>query len=624
MSKDAMTSRDTDISLILRAGGLAMRLSKLRIQNFRSIRDSGEMRIEPLQALVGENNCGKSNCLRAVQCFLTSGAGGMSVQDFNDPDAPCIIECEFGGLSEDEAKRLRPYLLGDRVILRKELHIHDDEAKGRQTVKAEYHGYQAEPRDSWLSLSKIEEEHGARPKWDKIVADNGLPDYFLTTDGKANKTSYKAGLEQYLAENDVEFEEPTLGETHALGIPQNLLAALPELYLLPAITDYSDEIDRRSSSTVFRRLMADLSDRIMRSDPRRAELEEAVARVRALLNTSAEDGAPERLEALGGVENSLRDVMKQLMPSVASVSLEVQVEESKDIFARGVTIRIDDGVLTDVLDKGHGMQRSVVFSLLQMLIGTARQRDDGHVRPIILAIEEPELYIHPHSQRLIFRVLREFAGVGDDEADAHGSDQVLYTTHAPAFIEVWNYHRIGLVRKSDLATGTVISQADRGVLGDPDDRKVFKTLTCFGLKHNEVFFARDAIIVEGPEDEIAVIATARKLGRISELPDEIGVSIVVTNGKGEIPKFQKVLNSFGMSYGVMLEMDGKDDAEAENARIQGLLNGNRVSKIPDKLEALAGVAANHFADQRHTRILFADPNNINADMETLVSGLLPA
>lgn len=601
-----------------------MRLSKLRIQNYRSIRDSGEMRIEALQALVGENNCGKSNCLRAVQCFLTSGAGGMEVQDFNNPEAPSIIECEFTGLSEEEGKRLRPYLLGGKVILRKELRIHDDEAKGRRTVKAEYHGYQAEPHDTWLSLAKIEEAYGNRPKWEELLANHGLPDYFRNSEGKINKTSYKVGLEQYLSENDVEYDAPELGETHALGIPQNLLSALPELYLLPAITDYSDEIDRRSSNTVFRRLMADLSDRIMSADPRHRELEEALERVRALLNRSTEEGAPNRLEALGGVETSLRDVMKKLMPSVASVSLEVQVEASKDIFARGVTIRVDDGVLTDVLDKGHGMQRSVVFSLLQMLIGTARQRGDGNARPIILAIEEPELYIHPHCQRLIFRVLREFAGVGEDEADATGSDQVLYTTHAPTFIEVWNYHRIGLVRKPDLATGTVISQAERGVLGDPEDRKVFKTLTCFGLKHNEVFFARDAIIVEGPEDEIAVIAAARKLGRIMELPDEIGVSIVVTNGKGDVPKFQKVLNAFGLQYGVLLEMDGKDDADLQNALIQELAAGRRISKIPLKLEALAGVDANHFADQRHTRMFFADPNNINAGVEAMVAQLLPA
>lgn len=597
-----------------------MRLSNLTVKNFRSIRDTGKIRIEPLQALVGENNSGKSNCLRALRCFLTSGAGGMDVQDFNDPASPCIIECEFDGLSEEEGKRLRPYLLGGKVILRKELHVHVDDGKGgRKTVKAEYHGYQAKPRDAWLSLEKLEADNG-KPKWEELVVAHALPGYFRTPDGKVNKTSYRAGLERYLVENDVEYDQPELGETHALGIAQNLLSALPELYLLPAITDYSDEIDRRSTSTVFRRLMADLSDRLLSTDPRHAELEDALKRVRALLNCVADEGAPERLQALGGVETSLRDVMKKLMPSVSSISLQVLVEPTKDIFARGVSIQVDDGVLTDVLDKGHGMQRSLVFSLLQMLIG--RQRDGGAARPIILAIEEPELYIHPHCQRLIFRVLREFAGIGDDESNAVGSDQVVYTTHAPAFIEVWNYHRIGLVRKPDQATGTVIKQADRGVLGNPEDRKVFKTLTCFGLKHNEVFFAREAILVEGPDDEVGVIATGRKLSKFIELPDEIGVSVVVTGSKGEIPKFQKILNAFGLRYSVLLELDGKDDAHAQNAPILAALNNNRVARIPTTLERLVGLN-NHFVDQRHARQFFSEPNNINGDMETLVGQLLP-
>jgi hypothetical protein len=101
------------------------------------------------------------------------------------------------------------------------------------------------------------------------------------------------------------------------------------------------------------------------------------------------------------------------------------------------------------------------------------------------------------------------------------------------------------------------------------------------------------------------------------------VSIVVANGKGEVPKFQKILNAFGLRYGVMLEMDGKDDDNSENVRIQELLNGNRVSKIPHKLEDLAGVAENHFADQRHTRLFFSNPSNINAGMEAMVAQLLP-
>ena len=81
-----------------------MRLSQLRVQNFRSIRDSGPIRIEPLQALIGENNAGKSNILRALQCFLNSGSGGMEINDFNDPESTCIIECEFTDLNKEESK----------------------------------------------------------------------------------------------------------------------------------------------------------------------------------------------------------------------------------------------------------------------------------------------------------------------------------------------------------------------------------------------------------------------------------------------------------------------------------------------------------------------------------------
>jgi len=61
-----------------------MRLTNLRIQNYRSIVDSGEINIEPLQAFVGENNAGKSNILNAIQVFLTSGTGGITEADLFD------------------------------------------------------------------------------------------------------------------------------------------------------------------------------------------------------------------------------------------------------------------------------------------------------------------------------------------------------------------------------------------------------------------------------------------------------------------------------------------------------------------------------------------------------------
>ena len=43
-----------------------MRLIKSHIRNYRSIVDSGDTRIEPLQAFVGENNAGKSNQMPSI------------------------------------------------------------------------------------------------------------------------------------------------------------------------------------------------------------------------------------------------------------------------------------------------------------------------------------------------------------------------------------------------------------------------------------------------------------------------------------------------------------------------------------------------------------------------------
>lgn len=599
-----------------------MRLKRISITNFRSIKATGDVLLEPLQAFVGENNCGKTNILRAVQCFLSSGTGDVEPEDFNDQAAHVFIECEFGGLSESERKKLRRYLLGDRIILQKELFIETDPKTKKLRVRAEYHGYMGEPKKLCYSFAKIEAK-GGKPDWKKLAEEGGFLEAATTTDGKVTKASFTKALEAFLEENDVEYDEPELAKTQALGIPQNLLARLPDFYLLPAITDYSDEIDRRSTTTVFRKLMGDLSERLLRADPRYQEIDKALAHISALLNVQTEEGAPARLEALGKVEEQLRDTVKRLMPGVQSVSLTVDVEASKDIFSQGVKIKVDDGVLTDVLDKGDGMQRSLIFALLQMLIDSTRVEEGaGADRSIILAIEEPELYIHPHCQRLVFGVLKGFAGV-DKDGEPTGNDQVLYATHAPAFVEIAHYERVAVVRKCGTAVGTKVQQCRVGVLGSPDEEAGFKLLTSFGLEHNEVFFARDAILVEGPEDRIGIIATARKLNRIKDLPDEIGLTVVDCNSKGEVPKFQKVLNAFGFAYGVLHELDGKPETHPHNAPIIANLSGNKIQKIPKRLEDLLGLPQ-HFDSQWHAKEFFANPANINAAMEAVVQALLPA
>lgn len=600
-----------------------MRLSQLRIGNFRSFKDSGEIRIEPLQSLVGENNAGKSNVLAAIEVFLTSGTGGVSADDYNDANEPIVITATFSDLTAAERRPpLRKYLLGDKLILEKQIALVPDRKNpAKKKPEAEYHGYIALPRDWWLSAEGVLKEKGDRPKWKEIAEEHGFIDLVRDAKGSVNRQSYEAGMTRYLELHpEVGFVEPAPGDTQALGLQPVLLDAMPSFHLLPAITDYSDEIDKRSTSTNFRRLMSDLSERILQADPRYQEITASIKRLTNLLNAPREgEVRPDtdaRLAVLESVEGRIRDLIAKLMPMVAKVHLDVLVDEVPEVFSRGVSVRIDDGKDTDVLYKGHGMQRCVVFALLQALVMNQRgqlmpqgdaQGGPAEVRTIILGIEEPELYIHPQIQRAIFSVLKEFARL----------DQVLYVTHEPAFVDLANYYEIAVVRKAAVQSGSKVTQCEKGVLGDPEERKGFQFFNSFGVQQNELFFARNVVLVEGDEDVIAVLATGRHLGLFKEFPEEIGYSIVTAGNKEEMPKFMKVLAAFGIPFVVLHELDG-DPNRPINATIKRLLNGNRSVELPQRLEEAAGHVG-HFGKVYDAKQFFRNPVAVKQEFKDAVT-----
>ena len=131
-----------------------MRLSSIRIRNYRSIVDSSEVRIERLQAFVGENNAGKSNILRATEALLAGGAGGVQESNFFDKNQPIVIAATFADLNEAERKALRPYLLGDKLIIEKHIALQKDEISEKPRIAAEYQAISRSPRLGGYLLKK--------------------------------------------------------------------------------------------------------------------------------------------------------------------------------------------------------------------------------------------------------------------------------------------------------------------------------------------------------------------------------------------------------------------------------------------------------------------------------------
>jgi CRISPR-associated exonuclease Cas4 len=203
----------------------------------------------------------------------------------------------------------------------------------------------------------------------------------------------------------------------------------------------------------------------------------------------------------------------------------------------------------------------------------------SNLRGFVLLIEEPELYLSPHMQRHLYRVLRSLAGSGN---------QVLYSTHAPVFLSVARLDELALVRHTS-DHGTTLFQPkalDRAVS--------FRALSEFDSDRAELFLARAALLVEGRSEKLTFPLVFDALGVEA---DKEGVLVLECGGKGNIPLFARICNACGIPYVVVHDRDapeGRKPVESErvnNAQIREVAGRKRTVVLVPDFEVVSGVSA---------------------------------
>ena len=103
--------------------------------------------------------------------------------------------------------------------------------------------------------------------------------------------------------------------------------------------------------------------------------------------------------------------MSQLM----ECDIEIQINMPQLSAVLGAAkIYTDDGVRTTIEMKGHGMQRSMIFTILRAYSEMTHLRkveEKIKQRTTIFAFEELELYLHPQSQRTLELSLEKYQKV---------------------------------------------------------------------------------------------------------------------------------------------------------------------------------------------------------------------
>jgi len=255
----------------------------------------------------------------------------------------------------------------------------------------------------------------------------------------------------------------------------------------------------------------------------------------------------------------LNEVVSSYSPGrVVTISpAEVELKAPRTTF----DVAVLDGTTETAVDRqGHGFQRTLLISALQLLAQSGAASAEG---VICLAIEEPELFQHPIQAQAFAKVLRSLA------EDVGKRIQVTYATHSPYFLEARHFDQVRRLTRSTDETPVVsvhlatVANVKTKLNGTVDAAQVSRQLDGIVTELLSVaLFAARALLVEGHTDAAVFygVGDRNAVGRL----ESQGLSIVPAGGKGGIPLVHAILSCLGIPTYVLFDGDSGFEARAKD------------------------------------------------------------
>lgn len=561
-----------------------MKISHVIIENFRSI---GKIGFKPreLTTLIGPNNAGKSSVLRALEIFLNQQAPELDEWRSGHHANPIIIEVEFSDLKDWERNQpgVSPHVFDGKIRIRA-TYTRTDDAKPK--VQTSWESFrQEETIEGWAEGAKFSE---LADDLKNLAKANGIE--VKGQFSKANQEKLRELVREKLP------QALTLGDakwtSEGFSIPAALQQALPQARLIPAVRN-AEQDGEPGAKTSFGLLLKEI---VLPAVSQAAEYQDLLKAVAALEKKLRGDGV-EQLEAVRVLADEIKKRLSSLI--AAQVAIGMEPPNTEKLIGDNTTLRLDDGTATRIGMQGHGLQRALVFAMLEVLASRNARVSVGNAgetqsRTTVLLFEEPELFIHPH---LMLRLQSALEAIASTD-----TWQVVLTTHSPFLIDVAR-DPLSLVihqRPTAMEPPTVrqLSEDPFEEEGKKDEREWLRAVLDFNPAVCEAFFARRTVLVEG-DTEMAVLARQPKLRKLADVNEDAArdVTLVSCDGKWTIIPIARLLRLFGVPVRVIHDTDrkGKSDTELDedkshefhaNKRISEIVGADAVFAVDDTFENL--------------------------------------
>jgi putative ATP-dependent endonuclease of OLD family len=550
-----------------------MKLIRLEIRNYRSIKeqvDDKALAFQGLDCLVGKNNAGKSNILKAISYLLSKER--LHEDLYYGRDTSLIIDVrgyfqvddsDFKLLKiEDKRKSVRELVLDDGTIgiCRRSntddmevIRFYPSEERLRERAFVESHKVTWSQRDSNEDFKE------------KMLSQYPELADFLEEGKESNKGQWPKAYERFIRERPDEVEFIKLPGSPPTGISADLTNMLPRPIFVPAVKEVSD-VTKTTKSAELGGLLDELSSEVQ------LELDEAIdkamADVHRRLNVVRDEETgeillDERHPGVSTIEGQITRYMTETFQDIA-VSLEFPNPESRVMFSNAQVWIEEEGFGRVSVDyAGEGVKRVLIFSLIrtladlrqgQLSVGEdedSEEEEPEDVRqPLLILYEEAELFLHPGLQKILLKALRSLVKSGD---------QVIFSTHSPFMLRSPPFlSTINLVNK-DPAAGTQVVEFHKRLnrLGTREQNRLLHIQNV-----SSYIFADKVLLVEGESDRIVLRKLAPALDPQWDF-EQNGIPILSVTGKGDLPLFQAFLTSMGIGAFTLTDLDSIEDIVIE-------------------------------------------------------------
>ena len=407
-----------------------MRLSSIRIENFRSFKDE-TISFDDFTCLVGPNGGGKSTILMALNLFFRNSVPNnnlllLTKDDFHHGNIsdPVKITLTFEDLSPEAQNDFKSYYRQGKLIVSAKA-IWDSVIQnapvvqyGSRLVMSDFKVYFAKDKDGEKVTVLRDVYKNLQKKYNDLPAATSKPDMEQSLRDYEEKHPELC----ILAESSDQFYGYIKG---ADRLPKYV-----QWVYIPAVKDIASEQDENKKTAI-----GQLLERTVRA---KVDFKQKIEDLKKEASTKYEEMLNKENKVLESLKKSLESRLKEWSHPGAEVDLNWNYDKDKSVSISEPLARIalgEDKFVGEIARLGHGLQRSFLVAILHEL-----SLSNVEVSPkLLLGFEEPEIFQHSPQARHMASLLESLAG---------NNSQIIITTHCPLFVPGKGFENVRMVKKN--------------------------------------------------------------------------------------------------------------------------------------------------------------------------------